>query len=114
MVYADSSKPELVEGFIKNTFTAMIEGVEKDALNNTLIDKYEWDQGIKDLYRRAEKDGVFCYTFLKGKVIKKSFLKSREVRTTLRMRFSPCRSLGLRHVYLRFAPANVAYAGNVI
>ena len=70
MVYADSSKPELVEGFIKNTFTAMIEGVEKDALNNSLIDKYEWDQGIKDLYRTAEKDGVFCYTFFKGKAIK--------------------------------------------
>lgn len=70
MVYADSSKPELVEGFIKNTFTAMIEGVEKDALNNSLIDKYEWDQGIKDLYRTAEKGGVFCYTFFKGKAIK--------------------------------------------
>ncbi|HID20288.1 MAG TPA: class I SAM-dependent methyltransferase [Methanophagales archaeon] len=71
MVYVDSSKPFLVEGFIKNTFTAMIEGVEKDALNNSLIDKYEWDQGIKDLYRTAEKDGVFCYTFFKGRAIKK-------------------------------------------
>ena len=71
MVYVDSSKPFLVEGFIKNTFTAMIKGVEKDALNNSLIDKYEWDQGIKDLYRTAEKDGVFCYTFFKGKAIKK-------------------------------------------
>lgn len=70
MVYVDSSKPLLVEGFIKNTFTAMIEGVERDALNNSLIDKYEWDQGIKDLYRTAEKDGVFCYTFFKGKAIK--------------------------------------------
>ena len=71
MVYVDSSKPLLVEGFIKNTFTTMIEGVERDALNNSLIDKYEWDQGIKDLYRTAEKDGVFCYTFFKGKAIKK-------------------------------------------
>ncbi len=71
MVYIDSSKPFLVEGFIKNTFTAMIEGVEKDALNNSLIDKYGWDQGIKDLYRTAEEDGVFCYTFFKGTAIKK-------------------------------------------
>ena len=71
MVYVDSSKPLLVEGFIKNTFTAMIDGVERDSLNNSLIDKYEWDQGIKDLYRTAEKDGVFCYTFFKGKAIKK-------------------------------------------
>jgi len=49
MVYVDSSKPELIEGFVKNTFTAMIEGVKDDALNNSLIDKYEWDQGIKGL-----------------------------------------------------------------
>ena len=70
-VYVDSCKPLLVDGFLKNTFITMIEGVERDALNNSLIDKYEWDQGIKDLYRTAEKDGVFCYTFFKGKAIKK-------------------------------------------
>ena len=39
MVYVDSSKPFLVEGFTKNTFAAMIEGVEGDALNNSLMDK---------------------------------------------------------------------------
>ncbi|MFO7966457.1 MAG: methyltransferase domain-containing protein [Archaeoglobaceae archaeon] len=71
MVYADASKPAMVEGFIKNTFTAMIEGVEEEALGKSLISKEEWDQGIKDLYRTAQKDGVFCYTFFKGKAIKR-------------------------------------------
>ncbi len=66
MVYVDSSRPDLVEGFTKNTFTAMIEGVERDALSNSLIAKAEWDAGIRDLYRTAEDDGVFCYTFFKG------------------------------------------------
>lgn len=70
MVYVDSSKPFLVEGFTKSTFTAMIEGVEKDAIQNSLISKQEWDKGIKDLYRTTEKDGVFCYTFFKGKATK--------------------------------------------
>ncbi len=70
MVYADSSKPFLVEGFTKNTFTAMIEGVEEEALKNKLITEMEWKQGIKDLYRTAESDGVFCYTFFKGKATK--------------------------------------------
>jgi SAM-dependent methyltransferase len=70
MVYVDSSKPSLIEGFTKNTFTAMIEGVGKEALQNNLISKPEWDQGIKDLYRTAENDGVFCYTFFKGKAVK--------------------------------------------
>lgn len=71
MVYVDSSKPFLVEGFTKNTFTAMIEGVETEALNNSLITQDEWKQGIKDLYKTAETDGVFCYTFFKGSAIKK-------------------------------------------
>ena len=66
MVYVDASKPNLVEGFTKNTFTAMIEGVQQDALKNALISKEAWDQGIKDLYRTTEEDGVFCYTFFKG------------------------------------------------
>ena len=66
MVYVDSSKPDLVCGFTKNTFTAMIEGVEKDALGNSLISKEEWDLGINDLYRTTKEDGVFCYTFFKG------------------------------------------------
>jgi ubiquinone/menaquinone biosynthesis C-methylase UbiE len=70
MVYVDSSKPSLVEGFTKNTFTAMIEGVETEALKKELITKHEFDQGIRDLYRTAEEDGVFCYTFFKGKATK--------------------------------------------
>lgn len=66
MVYVDSSRPQLVEGFIKNTFTAMIEGVGDDAVEKGLLDKATFDQGIKDLYRTAEHDGVFSYTFFKA------------------------------------------------
>jgi len=70
MVYVDSSKPDLVEGFTKNTFTAMIEGVEQDALQNNLISRQQWNQGIKDLYRTTQQDGVFCYTFFKGTAVR--------------------------------------------
>jgi ubiquinone/menaquinone biosynthesis C-methylase UbiE len=66
MVYVDSSKPALVEGFTKKTFTAMIEGVRAEALAAGLIEENLFDQGIRDLYRTAETDGVFCYTFFKG------------------------------------------------
>ncbi len=66
MVYVDSSKPELVEGFTRNTFTAMIEGVREKAINGLLIDETTFDKGIQDLYRTSESDGVFCYTFFKG------------------------------------------------
>jgi len=66
MVYADATRPQLVEGFIKNTFTAMIEGVGEKAIQYGIIDSSTFEKGIKDLYRTAEPDGVFCYTFFKG------------------------------------------------
>jgi SAM-dependent methyltransferase len=66
VVYADASRPNLVEGFIKNTFTAMIEGVGAEAIQQGLTNNSSFEQGIKDLYRTAEPDGVFSYTFFKG------------------------------------------------
>jgi SAM-dependent methyltransferase len=69
MVYVDSTKPDLVDGFIKKTFTAMIEGVRESALSSGMIDSDTFDKGITDLYRTAEPDGVFCYTFFKALAI---------------------------------------------
>lgn len=66
MVYVDSSRPALVEGFTKRTFTAMIEGVREPAIRAGIMDANEFDQGIRDLYRTTEADGVFCYTFFKA------------------------------------------------
>ncbi len=71
MVYVDNSKPHLVEGFIKNTFTAMIEGIGENAIQKGITDKESFDRGIKDLYRTTEPDGVFSYTFFKGFGVKK-------------------------------------------
>jgi SAM-dependent methyltransferase len=66
MVYVDASRPALVEGFTRKTFTAMIEGVRDAALAAGLIEPERFDAGIQALYRTAEADGVFCYTFFKG------------------------------------------------
>jgi hypothetical protein len=66
MVYVDSSKPELVEGFTKKTFTAMVEGVRRAALTAGLMSEADFDTGIADLYKTAGADGVFCYTFFKA------------------------------------------------
>jgi ubiquinone/menaquinone biosynthesis C-methylase UbiE len=70
VVYADASKPELVEGFIKSTFTAMIEGIRDKATKEGMMDKDDFDKGIHDLYRTSEPDGVFSYTFFKGFAVK--------------------------------------------
>jgi len=70
MVYVDGSRPDLIESFSKNTFIAMVRGVRDAALAHGLISESEWDRGIADLYRAAEPDGTFCYTFFRGHAIK--------------------------------------------
>ena len=65
-VYVDASKPGLVDGFIRKTFTAMVAGVRSAAVAAGLMDAAAFDAGIAGLLRTAEPDGVFCYTFFKG------------------------------------------------
>jgi SAM-dependent methyltransferase len=66
LVYVDASRPELVQGFTRNTFTAMVEGVRDQAVSSGMIDRTAWEQGVADLYRAAEADATFCYTFFKA------------------------------------------------
>jgi SAM-dependent methyltransferase len=70
MVYADATRPALVDGFTRKTFTAMVEGVGEQAVGQGLMDAASWATGIKDLYRAAEADGTFCYTFFKAAGLK--------------------------------------------
>lgn len=66
MVYADGANPALQDGFSRRTFSAMVEGVTAAALATGLMDPDDWAAGVRDLYRTAEPDGVFCYTFFKA------------------------------------------------
>ena len=66
MVYVDSSRPDLVDGFTRKTFTAMVEGIRDAAIDAGIVKPEVFDAGIRDLYRTAGRDGVFCYTFFKA------------------------------------------------
>jgi SAM-dependent methyltransferase len=66
MVYVDGSRPDLIDGFTKKTFIAMIEGVREPAIKAGLIEPEDFDSGVRALQRTTEPDGVFCYTFFKG------------------------------------------------
>jgi len=66
IVYADAGRPEMVDGFTRKTFIAMVEGVRQPAISRGLITEEEWNRGIADLYRSADSDGTFCYTFFKA------------------------------------------------
>ncbi len=44
----------------------MIEGVQESAIKTGIVEQHVFEKGIRDLYRTAEADGVFCYTFFKA------------------------------------------------
>jgi SAM-dependent methyltransferase len=69
-VYVDASRPAGVEGFTRNTYIAMVEGVREQALAAGLIDRPAWDKGIADLKASAGPNGTFCYTFFKAVAVK--------------------------------------------
>jgi ubiquinone/menaquinone biosynthesis C-methylase UbiE len=70
MVHVDASRPDLVEGFSRKTFIAMVEGVRERVLSMGLVDSDGWEKGIADLYRATEPDGTFCYTFFKARAVR--------------------------------------------
>jgi hypothetical protein len=43
-----------------------VEGVGEQAIREGLIEAESWHTGIRDLYRTADADGTFCYTFFKA------------------------------------------------
>ena len=55
MVYVDSSRPELVDGFTRKTFTVMIEGIRDAAIASGLIDAQTFDAGVRALHRTTER-----------------------------------------------------------
>ena len=71
LVYVDASRPELVQGFIRDTFTAMVAGVRDQAIRTGLADAAAFDAGLRALLRTTEPEGVFCYTFFKAVGVKR-------------------------------------------
>jgi hypothetical protein len=44
----------------------MVEGIQRQALALGMMNKTDWDRGIRGLHESASPDGTFCYTFFKG------------------------------------------------
>lgn len=66
VVYVDATRPDLVDGFTRRTFVAMVAGVRDDAVAAGLSSADDFDAGIRALERTTEDDGVFTYTFFKA------------------------------------------------
>ncbi len=67
MVYVDASRPDLVDGFTRRTFTAMVDGTRETAIAAGMIEPARFDAGIRALLATD----VFCYTFFKGVATKR-------------------------------------------
>ena len=48
----------------------MVREMRSRVADEKTLDLETFDQGIKDLYRTAEPDGTFSYTFYKGQAVK--------------------------------------------
>ena len=71
MVYADTSRPDVMDSFVLKTIVPMVETAEKRALDTGLADEAAWRKGIRDLKSIADRpDGTFCYTFFKATAVR--------------------------------------------
>ncbi|MBE1536346.1 methyltransferase domain-containing protein [Actinomadura algeriensis] len=68
-MYVDGSRPDLVQGFVRDTFTAMVGSVREDALAAGLTTPDEWERGIDGLRRAAGPGGTFHYAFFKATAV---------------------------------------------
>lgn len=67
VVYCDASRQDWVDGFVRKTIIAMVEGVKTQSLELGLTDEQTWRHGIDDLNQVADQpDGTFNYTFFKA------------------------------------------------
>lgn len=65
-VYADASKPDIVHGFSKKTFVAMVAGIKDEAIEQQMISRQRWQQAMEDFNLAVGTKGTFCYTFFKA------------------------------------------------
>ena len=66
MVYVDAARPELIQGFTRNTFIAMVNSVRDKEVRQGMMTESEWQQGIADMERTTAPEGTFCYSFFKA------------------------------------------------
>ncbi len=70
MVYVDASRPALVDGFVRRTIAAMVEGARANALRFGVADAAMFDAGVRDFHALASApEGTFCYTFFKATAV---------------------------------------------
>ena len=70
IVYVDDGNPERKREFVINTFTAMIEGISKRAVERGLRTETQMRRGIEALKTTARSGGTFNYTFFRARALR--------------------------------------------
>ncbi len=69
--YADARNPELLDGGINRILAPMMETAREEAIEQGLIDRATWEQGISDMHRASlPPDGSVFYTWFRGTAAK--------------------------------------------
>jgi SAM-dependent methyltransferase len=70
-VYADQSKPVLLDGVINQIIAPMVYSAEQQVLDSAFMQGVEWKKGLDDISEVARHpEGTFFYTWFKGVGIK--------------------------------------------
>jgi SAM-dependent methyltransferase len=70
-VYADRSRPELLDGVINQIIAPMVFSAEGRVLGEEMIDPAAWQKGLDDIRNVAKHpEGTFFYTWFKGVGVK--------------------------------------------
>jgi SAM-dependent methyltransferase len=65
--YADARNPGLLDGGINKILAPMMETAREEAIEQGLIDRATWEQGISDMHRASlPPDGSVFYTWFRG------------------------------------------------
>lgn len=70
-IYADPTLPALASGFTRDTFRAMVAGVEAEALAAGLVSPDAWTDALRVLGEAADRGTAF-YAFFRGRAVRGS------------------------------------------
>ena len=70
-IYADYSKPELLDGVVNRIIVPMVESAKEQVLRDGILQEDIWNKGLKDLSEvGVNEKGTFFYTWFKGIALK--------------------------------------------
>ncbi len=80
-VYADESRPELMDGMVNKIIVPMVQTAREKSLELGWLDEAAWLQGTRDLERSGmPPEGTFFYAWFKGVGVKEALSRREDLK----------------------------------